>query len=252
MGSTPTENLKALHHLQFPGESAAYRVARNNLLGEEMRLRREIERVAALRRTLPRGGDLKEDYFFERLENGRPTKVKMSGLFEEGKNTLAIYSFMFGPERKRPCPGCTHFLDALDGSSTHIQQRINFWVVAKSPLQRILDFAAQRRWNHLSLMSTAGNSFDADYFGDSTKLSPQMRVQQAFKAGEEWDLPILNVFQREGDRIHHFWASELLYVPPEPDQQYRHNDLLDPLWNMFDDVPEGRGNFEPKLDYTRS
>ena len=37
----------------------------------------------------------------------------------------------------------------------------------------------------------------------------------------------------------HFWGSELLYVPPEPGQEYRHNDLLDPVWNMFDLAPEG-------------
>ena len=42
----------------------------------------------------------------------------------------------------------------------------------------------------------------------------------------------------------------LLYVPPEPGQEYRHNDLLDPVWNMLDLAPEGRGDFQPKLDYT--
>ena len=46
----------------------------------------------------------------------------------------------------------------------------------------------------------------------------------------------------------HFWGSELLCVPSEPGQQYRHNDLMDPLWNMFDVTPEGRGDFESKLD----
>ena len=50
--------------------------------------------------------------------------------------------------------------------------------------------------------------------------------------------------------IFHFWGSELLYVPPEPGQEYRHNDLLDPVWTMFDLAPEGRGDFQPKLDYT--
>jgi predicted dithiol-disulfide oxidoreductase (DUF899 family) len=63
-------------------------------------------------------------------------------------------------------------------------------------------------------------------------------------------MPILNVFRRDANgTIRHFWASELLYVPPEPGQEYRHNDLLDPLWNMLDVTPEGRGDFEPKLDY---
>jgi predicted dithiol-disulfide oxidoreductase (DUF899 family) len=250
MATHPTADLKMLQHLRFPGESASYRTARNELLAEEMELRRALERLAAQRRALPPGGELKEDYVFERSNaRGQAARVRMSALFAGGKNTLAIYIFMFGPERKRPCPGCTHFLDGLNGSAPHIQQRINFWVVAKSPLQCILDFASERHWSHLRLLSSAGNSYDADYYGDSTKLTAPLREQQEFKAGEEWDMPMLNVFRREGNAIRHFWGSELLYVPPEPGQQYRHNDLLDPLWNMFDVAPEGRGDFEPRLDY---
>lgn len=240
-----------LQHLKFPNESADYRRARNVLLDEEMELRRQIERVAAHRRALPMGGEIPEDYVFERAgADGRPAKVRMSALFADGKPTLAVYSFMFGPERERPCPGCTHFLDALDGAAGHILQRLNFVVVAKSPVQRLVDFERERGWRHLTLLSTAGNTYDRDYFGDSTALAPAMRRQQEFTDGEDWDMPILNVFRRnEIGTIRHFWGCELLYVPPEPGQEYRHNDLLDPLWNMLDVTPEGRGDFEPKLEY---
>ena len=60
-------------------------------------------------------------------------------------------------------------------------------------------------------------------------------------------MPMLNVFRREGSIVRHFWGSEMLYVPPELGQDYRHNDLIDPLWNLLDTTPEGRGQFEPKL-----
>jgi predicted dithiol-disulfide oxidoreductase (DUF899 family) len=235
----------ALCHLHFPGESVEYRGARNALLVEEMELRRQIERVAAQRRALPAGGTIREDYQFE--GDGGP--VKLSELFAPDKNTLAIYSFMYGPERERPCPGCTHFLDGLDGMAEHITQRISFAVVAKSPLPRILAFAKERGWRRLRLLSTAGNSYDRDYFGDSSALSAPMRKQQDFKDGKEWDMPMLTMFHRDGSAIRHFWSSELLYVPPEPGQEYRHNDALDPLWNMLDVTPEGRGEFHPKLSY---
>jgi predicted dithiol-disulfide oxidoreductase (DUF899 family) len=239
-----------LQHLHFPNENASYRQARNALLVEEMELRRQIERVAARRRALPQGGEIREDYVFEgKAKNGRSTKLKLSQLFSPGKDTLAVYSFMFGPERERPCPGCTHFLDGFDGSARHILQKVDLVVVAKSPLERLLAFAKERGWRHLRLLSTAGNDYDRDYFGDSTSLDSAMRDQQEFKPGEEWDMPMLNVFRRDGGTIRHFWGSELLYVPPEPGQEYRHNDLLDPLWNLFDVTPEGRGDFEPKLDY---
>jgi predicted dithiol-disulfide oxidoreductase (DUF899 family) len=241
---------RSLHHLRFPNESDVYRQARNALLDEEIKLRRQIERVAAQRRALPVGGALANDYVFEEADaQGRAGKVKLSELFAPHKNTLAIYSFMFGPERERPCPGCTHFLDSLDGAVRHTGERFNFAVVAKSPLPRILAFAQERGWRHLRLLSTAGNSYDRDYFGDSTALTPGMRQQQDFKSGEQWDMPMLNVFRRIGKTIHHFWGCELLYVPPEPGQEYRHNDLLDPVWNMFDVLPEGRGDFQPKLSY---
>jgi predicted dithiol-disulfide oxidoreductase (DUF899 family) len=123
---------------------------------------------------------------------------------------------------------------------------VNLVVVAKSPLSRILAFAEERGWQRLRLLSTAGNSYDRDYFGDSTGLTPAVRTQQEFKEKEEWDMPMLNVFRRDGSTISHFWGSELLYVPPERGQDYRHNDLLDPMWNLFDLVP-GRGDFQPKL-----
>jgi predicted dithiol-disulfide oxidoreductase (DUF899 family) len=241
---------QSIHHLNFPNESATYRRARNALLEDEIELGRQIERVALKRRALPTGGEPNEDYAFEgRVGDGKPTNVRLSELFAPGKDTLAIYSFMYGPERERPCPGCTHFLDSLDGAARHIFQRVNLAVVAKSPLQRILDFADERGWRWLRLLSTAGNSYDRDYFGDSTGLSVDLRQQQEFREGEEWDMPMLNVLRRNDGVIHHFWGSELLYVPAEPGQEYRHNDLLDPLWNLFDLTPEGRGDFQPKLQY---
>ena len=233
------------HHLAMPGENAEYRAARNKLLIEEIALRRQIESVAALRRALPAGGTVAQDYLFD----GEDGLLKLSDLFKPGIDTLAIYSFMYGPEKKLPCTGCTHFLDGLEGMVQHITQRINLAVVAKSPLPRLLALARARGWRTLPLLSTHGNTYDRDYFGDSTALPATVLKQQKFKNGEEWDMPMLNVFQRHGKVIRHFWGSELLYVPPEPGQEYRHNDALDSLWNMLDLTPAGRGSFEPKLNY---
>jgi len=233
-----------LQHLKFPGESADYRAARNMLLEEEMELRRHIERVAEMRRNLPPGGKLKKDYAFE----GEEGPIRLSELFGV-HDTLAIYSFMFGPEVERPCSGCTHFLDSLDGTMPHVPQRLSMVVVAKSPLARILAFARERGWRGLRFLSTAGNTYDRDYYGDSRGLTKAIRKQQDFKPGQEWDMPIFNVFRREGRTIRHFWGTELLYVPAEKGQEYRHHDLLDPLWNLFDLTPEGRGDFQPELEY---
>ena len=241
--------MTALEHLSFPNESVDYRTARNALLEAERALRRQIEAVAAQRRALPPGGALRQDYVFERIgPDDNPVPVKLSELFE-GKDSLALYSFMYGPDRELPCPGCTHFLDSFDGVLRHAPQRLNVFIVAKSPLSRLLAWARDRGWTHLRFLSTAGNSYDADYFGDSLVLTEKMRVQQDFKPGVEWDMPMLNVFRRDGDGVRHFWGSELLYTPAEPGQDYRHNDLLDPLWGFLDTTPEGRGDFQPRLGY---
>jgi predicted dithiol-disulfide oxidoreductase (DUF899 family) len=142
----PSLSPAVLHHVSFPGESAGYRAARSALLDEEMELRRLTERIAAQRRALPAGGAIPEDYQFD----GESGPVKLSALFAPGKDTLAVYSFMYGPERERPCPGCTHLLDALDGEAEQIPQRINLAVAAKSPLSRIMDFAKERSWRRLN------------------------------------------------------------------------------------------------------
>jgi predicted dithiol-disulfide oxidoreductase (DUF899 family)/uncharacterized protein YndB with AHSA1/START domain len=240
---------KPLEHVRFPNESDGYRAARNALLEAEMDLRRHLESVAAQRRALPPGGVVPHDYVFERMSaEGRPEKVKLSELFSEGKDTLLIYSFMFGPGRP-PCNGCTHMLDELDPALRHGLQKLDFLVVAKSPIQRIVDLGRERGWRYLPLASTAGNDYDKDYYGDSQRLTPAMRKQQNFKDGEEWDMPMLNVFQRTAEGIRHTWGSELLWVPAEPGQQYRHNDLIDPVYNLLDLTPGGRGDFEPQLEY---
>src|SRR3954453_16948780 len=114
--------------LAFPGESSEYRAARNRLLAQEVELRRATEAVAAARRELPPGGVVPEDYVFQAAGlGGAPTDVTLSQLFAPGRDTLAIYSFMFprAPGEDAPCPSCTSFLDAFDGAADHVSRRVN-------------------------------------------------------------------------------------------------------------------------------
>src|SRR5690349_14494755 len=112
-----------MQHLHYPNEIVEYRAARNTLLDYEIALRAQIEAVAAKRRALPLGGDVAEDYVFERIgKTSMPEKVTMSELFGP-HDTLILYSFMYGPERELPCPGCTHMLDGLDGAARHLGER---------------------------------------------------------------------------------------------------------------------------------
>jgi predicted dithiol-disulfide oxidoreductase (DUF899 family) len=238
----------------FPGESAEYRAARDKLLEQEIQLRRDTEAVAAARRDLPAGGTVPEDYVFRGLgADGAPTDVRLSELFAPGRDSLAIYSMMFpryhGDERpgpkagqtadlplaEGPCPSCTALLDQLDGAAEHVSQRMNFAVVAKTPLQRVVAFAQERGWRRLRVLSSATNTYNRDYRSE-TEDGDQM--------------PMLNVFHRDGDTIRHFWASELLYAPTDPGQDPRHVGSLEPLWNLFDLTPEGRPtDWDEQLSY---
>jgi predicted dithiol-disulfide oxidoreductase (DUF899 family) len=227
---------KSIHAIRFPGESTAYRTARNALLKEEMALRAQIEAVAAKRRKLPLGGALSEDYVFDELAaGGSETQVRLSDLFQPGKDTLIVYSYMFGPKMAAPCVSCTSILDGLDGESEHVNQRVNFVVVAKSPIERIANLARERGWSGLRLLSSANNTYNRDYQGEDAKGN---------------QLPSLNVFVKRNGRIHHFYHSELLFAPAAPGQDGRHVDLIWPLWNLFDVTPDGRGtNWYPRLRY---
>ncbi|HEX4579824.1 MAG TPA: DUF899 family protein, partial [Candidatus Dormibacteraeota bacterium] len=92
--------------IAFPGESAAYRVARDRLLAQEIELRRATETVASSRRALPAGGPVPENYVFRgAAADGAPTNVKLSELFEPGKNSLVIYNFMFPRDPDDASPG---------------------------------------------------------------------------------------------------------------------------------------------------
>ncbi len=236
-------------HLSYPNESADYREARNALVEAEISLRTQAEAVAAQRRNLPAGGQVPEDYVFERIgANDMPEKVRMSELFGP-HNTLILYSFMYGPERKIPCPGCTHLLDSVDGAARHVGQRASLYVVAKSPIARLVAWARERGWDHLQFASTAGNSYDADYFGDTSKFSPEMRKAHGVPDGESWDETIYNVFRLDDGAIRHFWGSELRFAPSAPHQDHRSGDATNALWGLLDMTPEGRGKFFPKVRY---
>lgn len=241
--------------ISFPGESSEYRAARNRLLDEEIELRRATERVAAARRALPPGGVIPEDYVFQEASPGRPTaNVRMSELFAPGKDALVAYSFMFprhssddrpGPVAGRsallplvqaPCPSCTALLDQLDGAAEHARQQLNLVVVAKAPADQIATFAGERGWKRLRLLSCEGTTYRRDYHGETAD-------------GES--MPMLNVFQRDGETIRHFWGSEMLYAPTDPGQDPRHVGMLEPFWNLVDLTPQGRPtDFDEQLQYT--
>ena len=226
-GLAPATELAARNKMRFPNESEDYRRARNALLAEEIELRRHIERVAEQRRALPAGGNVNKDYRFEG-ENG---PVVFADLFG-GKLTLVAYSYMFGPQRERPCPMCTSLLSAWDGEAADIERRVGLAVIARSPIARLVAFKKERGWDHLKLFSDVSGDYTRDYV-----------------SAQDADIPALNVFTRRDGAIRHFWSGEMGAESADPGQDPRGAPDLMPLWTVLDATPEGRGtDWYPKLE----
>jgi predicted dithiol-disulfide oxidoreductase (DUF899 family) len=224
----PTADLAAKNKAHLPGESPEYREARNALLAEEIELRRHIERVAALRRALPAGGRVPEDYTFE----GPKGAVRLSQLFGD-KDTLVLYSMMFGPQREKACPMCTAMLTSWEGTARNLRERVALAVTARSPIERLLDFKEERGWRNLQLYS--------DGKGDYTR---------AYVSADDGDMPGLSVFTRRDGEIRHFWSAEMSGEMADPGQDPRGAPDVDPLWTILDLTPRGRGtNWYPQLEY---
>ena len=235
-------------NIRFPGESSEYRRAREQLLESEGELRELTEQVAAQRRALPAGGLLREDYVFESAADG--ADVKFSELFAPGKDTLVIYNMMFPrwsedpragapggktaqlPLVEQPCPSCTSVVDGLEGAAFHLAARINLVVISKTDPARLGTYAQERGWRNIRLLSSRNNTFKRDYHAETS-------------AGEQ--LPILMVFARDADGIHHTWASEMTFRRGDTSSL----DPVWPIWGALDLTPTGRGepaNY-PTLQY---
>ena len=224
----PAAKMAAENTVRMPGESPEYRAARTALLAEEIELRRHIERVAELRRQLPPGGEVTKTYMFE----GEGGTASFPELFGD-KQTLVVYSYMFGPQRERPCPMCTSFMGTWEAKLPDIEQCIAFVFVARSPIARLVAAKKERGWTRHKLYSDVSGDYTRDY------------VSKA-----DADMPGYRVFTRRDGTIRHFWSGEMGSATADPGQDPRGAPDLDPLWTILDTTPEGRGRtWYPKLSY---
>lgn len=227
----PAPEMAATNQAHYPNESAEYRAARNALLAEEIELRRHVERVAEQRRLLPPGGELAKD--FELISETGP--ARFSSLFGE-KETLMVYSMMYGPQRKAPCPMCTSFLSAWNGVAVNLRERTAIVVTARSPIERLIEYKRQRSFANLVFLS--------DLIGEYTRI---------YVNADDADVPGFSVFTRRDGAIRHFYSGEMTGTMADPGQDPRGGPDLDPLWLMLDLTPEGRGtDWYPKLEYAHA
>jgi predicted dithiol-disulfide oxidoreductase (DUF899 family) len=206
-----------MSELRYPNESREYRDARDSLLRDEQELIDKVKAVAAKRRQLRLGGELKEDYVFQWANEGKVgQRVRFSELFAD-KKTLLLYSFMYGPGWDKPCPSCTSLVDGFDRTWYSVTQHVAFVAIAKAPADKIHAWAKERGWSQMALVSGADSSYQADYRcqGDS----------------DDRQLPVMHVFTKRNGKIFHFWGTETMS---------NHVDTVWAYWNLMDFTPEGR------------
>jgi predicted dithiol-disulfide oxidoreductase (DUF899 family) len=215
----PAQQLASTNKAHFPNESAEYRKSRNALIVEEIELRRAIERVAAQRRALPVGGEILKDFKF----SGETGTIHLSELFGD-KNTLLVYSMMYGPQRKGPCPMCTSFLNSWNGTAINLKQRVAVVVTARSPIDRLVQYKTERGYTNLPFVSDSSGDYTRTY------VNP-----------DDADVPGFSVFNKRDGKIYHFYSGELSGEMADPGQDPRGAPDADPLWLVLDMTPEGRG-----------
>ncbi len=229
MTLTPAAELAATNTVHHPNESDEYRQARQELLIEEIELRRQAERVAARRRDLPPGGEVPQDYHFTAEDGADVTLAELFGRHD----ALVVYSYMFGPEREAPCPMCTSLMGGLDHKIADIRQRVAIAFTARSPIERLVAAKRARGWSALPVYSDASGEFT-----------------RAYVSADDGDMPAYNVFTRRDGVIRHFWSEEIGGDMADPGQDPRGAVEMDPLWLVLDTVPDGRGtDWHPSLAY---
>lgn len=227
----PSAQLAAKARTPFPGESEAYRAARQALLAEEIEFRRHMTRLVEQRRALPDGPVIEKDY---RFKDSNGADLGLIDLFGD-KQTLVSYYWMYGPQRERPCPMCTNWLGPVAANAADIKQRVALKVLSRSPVPRQAAFGLERGWRDLDFVQTVGDDYPRDLgiLGDD--------------GGEG---AAIVVFKRDGDRVRLFWASEMTDEMADPGQDPRDAPDIAALWSILDLTPEGRGaDWYPKLSY---
>jgi predicted dithiol-disulfide oxidoreductase (DUF899 family) len=219
----------SMSELRYPNESQEYRDAREALLKDEQELIDKVNSVAARRRTLPLGGQLKEDYVFQWANDGKLGKrVNFSDLFGD-KNTLLLYSWMFGPSWDKPCLSCTSLIDGFDRSWYQVTRDASFVAIAKAPPERINAWAKERGWSQMALVSGAMSPFQTDY--------------KCQGENDDMQLPVMLTFTKRDGKIFLFWSTETTA---------NHVDTVWPYWNLMDFTPEGRPDYDTPPQKFRS
>ena len=209
----------------MPGADAEYSAAREKLLEAEFGLREQVERVAALRRSLPAGPEVPDYEFLDGAKH-----VRLSELFADGKPYLLLYHVMYWQDDDEFCPMCSMWIDGIDGIAHHVSQRANIVAASLAPMEKLQAWAKHRKWQRIRVLADADPRLARDTGAENAEGQPQ---------------PTVLVFEKSADGIRHVYTSHAEY----PNGLNRGLDLLCPTWHLFDLLASGRGDFNAGNNY---
>jgi predicted dithiol-disulfide oxidoreductase (DUF899 family) len=221
----------------LPNESSEYLAKREELRLAEIELLKQRERCAELRRDLPEGATISDYEFLEGPaslhEGDEPVrKVRLSELFTTPGRSLVIYQFMYGKKQTSPCPMCTAWIDSWNGVAHHLAQNIDLAIVAAADPSTLRAHARKRGWDKLRLLSAGDSTFKYDLGGEDRDGNQDSTI---------------SVFTRESDgTLRHFYS---VHPRLAEDIEERGIDEWNPIWNVMDLTPQGRGKWYASLEY---
>jgi predicted dithiol-disulfide oxidoreductase (DUF899 family) len=179
--------------------------ARKELLAREKELTDLQEKVAEERRALPWVKVTKE-YVFD-TPQGRKT---LSQLFD-GRSQLVIYHFMYGPDWKEGCVGCSFLADHIDGANQHLMHHDVTWMaVSRAPLEKLRAYEKRMGWK-FPWASSEGSDFNYDFHVSFTKDQiAKGNATYNFEpySGDMEDLHGTSVFIKDNDgAIYHTYSA---------------------------------------------
>src|SRR5213594_5060063 len=226
-----------LRQTNLANESPEYLAKREELRQAEIELMRQRERVAVLHRALPPGATIPDYEFLEgptSLDDGdKPLRtVRLSELFNGPDRSLVLYHFMYGKKQTNPCPMCTAWIDSFNGVAHHLAQNVDLAIVAAVDPSTLRTHARKRGWDKLRLLSAGESTFKHD-LGSEDREGHQDST--------------ISVFTRDSDgTLRHFYSSHPRLAE---DINERGIDELNPIWNVLDLTPQGRGKWYASLEY---
>ena len=221
----------------LPNETPEYLTKREELRLAEIELMKQRERCAELRRALPEGATIRDYEFLEgraSLDEGdEPVgKVTLSELFTAPERSLVIYQMMYGKKQTSPCPMCTAWIDSWNGVAHHLAQNVDVAIVAAAEPSTLRSFARERGWDKLRLLSAGDSTFKYDLGSEDAQGNQDSTI---------------SVFTRDGDgTLRHFYSVHPWLAE---DVKERGIDEWNPIWNVLDLTPQGRGSFYASLEY---